>query len=119
MSNLRNCMNCGAPFDTENDRCSYCGTSYFDLTAMDLSSEKAFILKLKLGNQIITQLVVPMGEAEIVMDHDTYTAFTTNPRASDPVLARHTRHSYITTLQFQSVPWKTHNDIVLIQEGQR
>lgn len=116
MSNLRNCMNCGAPFDVNSDCCSYCGTSYFDLTAMDLSSEKAFMLKLKLGDQIITQLVVPMGEAEIVMDCDTY--FATNPCTLAPVLA-HTRHSFITTLQFQSVPWRTHNDIVLIQEGQR
>lgn len=116
MSNLRNCMNCGAPFDVKSDRCSYCGTSFFDLTAMDLSSEKPFMLKLKLGDQIITQLVVPMQEAEIVMNCDTY--FAKNPRTLDPILA-YTHHSFITTLQFQSVPWETHNDIVLIQEEQR
>ena len=58
MKNL-NCPNCGAPINPDTNKCSYCGTSYFDLSAIDMSSSKPFYLKIKIGKNIITQLVVP------------------------------------------------------------
>ena len=54
-----NCPNCGAPINPDTNKCSYCGTSYFDLSAIDMSSSKPFYLKIKIGKNIITQLVVP------------------------------------------------------------
>lgn len=56
MENL-NCLNCGAPIEPFNHRCKYCGTSYFDLTSMDINEDKPFYLKIKIDNKIITQLV--------------------------------------------------------------
>lgn len=52
-----NCPNCGAPLATEQTKCDYCGTSYFDISSLDLQEGKPFFLKLKYGNMIITQLV--------------------------------------------------------------
>ena len=43
----RNCINCGAPFDVELNKCPYCGTSYFDMSCLDLDSGKPFALKIK------------------------------------------------------------------------
>ena len=42
-----NCINCGAPIDINADKCSYCGTPYFDLTAIDFTSHKPVALRLK------------------------------------------------------------------------
>lgn len=47
MSKYRNCPNCAAPYDMELNKCPYCGTSYFDLAAVQLMGEPVF-LKIKL-----------------------------------------------------------------------
>lgn len=56
----RNCINCGAPIDIDTDRCPYCKTSYFDMTAIDFNSREPVALKIRNGNMIITQLVRPV-----------------------------------------------------------
>lgn len=35
----RNCPNCGAPLDSAVCKCSYCGTSYFDISAIDAEED--------------------------------------------------------------------------------
>ncbi len=54
----RNCPNCGAPYKTELNTCPYCGTSYFDMSAIDINEGRPFYLKLKMGNMIFTSKVV-------------------------------------------------------------
>lgn len=44
---LKNCPNCGAPYDLRRDSCPYCGTFYLDLTSFDLNSEEPIFLRLK------------------------------------------------------------------------
>lgn len=57
----RNCPNCGAALDSAICKCSYCGTSYFDISAIDIDSGTPFYLKMrtkKVGKQaIVTTLV--------------------------------------------------------------
>lgn len=57
----RNCPNCGAALDSAACKCSYCGTSYFDISAIDIDSGTPFYLKMRttmVGKQaIITALV--------------------------------------------------------------
>ena len=48
----KNCPNCGAPYDTVLDKCPYCSTSYFDMSAMDINSQQPFYLKLRYGDMI-------------------------------------------------------------------
>lgn len=62
-----NCVNCGAAIDIEATKCPFCGTSYFDLTAVDLCSKEPIALKLRIPgvdgrSAILTQLVVPKFE---------------------------------------------------------
>lgn len=68
MSN-RNCINCGAPFNIELNKCPYCGTSYFDMSCLDLDSGKPFALKIKTKingkNCFITQMVRPLNNLSI------------------------------------------------------
>ena len=59
----RNCPNCAAPYDAELNKCPYCGTSYYDLSALDLTAREPFYLKIKVDMNgkpyYITQLVRP------------------------------------------------------------
>ena len=43
----RNCPNCGAPEDVELNKCPYCGTSYFDMSAIDMEMHEPFFLKIR------------------------------------------------------------------------
>lgn len=55
----RNCPNCGAPYDIHLNKCPYCSTSYFDMSALDFNSEEPFYLKFRAGDIVVTQLVKP------------------------------------------------------------
>lgn len=64
MSKNLNCPNCGYPILPEENKCPCCGTSYFDMSAIDFSEEKPFYLKFKTKGSngedvIITQFVKP------------------------------------------------------------
>ena len=73
MSN-RNCINCGAPFNIELNKCPYCGTSYFDMSCLDLDSGKPFALKIKTKingrDCFITQMVRPLNNLSIEVSQD-------------------------------------------------
>ena len=45
----KNCLNCGAPYDINENKCPYCGTSYYDLSALDLSNNEPCYLKIKIN----------------------------------------------------------------------
>ena len=58
----RNCPNCGAPLEADICKCPYCGTSYFDISAINIDDGEPFYLKLKRrapdgGYDIITAFV--------------------------------------------------------------
>ncbi len=41
MSNMpkgKNCPNCGAVYETDKNKCPYCGTSYFDMSFVDFTN---------------------------------------------------------------------------------
>lgn len=60
---MKNCPNCGAVIEPNKNECEYCGTSYFDLSAINFSEGKPIYLKIKTEmngrNCYITQLVIP------------------------------------------------------------
>lgn len=62
-----NCVNCGAAIETDAVKCPFCGTSYFDLTAIDFTSRDPVVLKLRLpcqgGTILISMLARPHFEA--------------------------------------------------------
>ena len=62
MAKGKNCPNCGAVYEPEKNKCPYCGTSYFDMTAINIPAREPFYLKVKAemgGTPIyITQKVI-------------------------------------------------------------
>ena len=73
MSN-RNCINCGAPFDVELNKCPYCGTSYFDMSCLDFDSGKPFARQIKTKRTgkdcFITQMIRPLNNLSIEISQD-------------------------------------------------
>lgn len=61
----RNCPNCGAPYNVELSTCPYCGTSYFDMSAIDINDCKPFYLKLKIGDTVFTSKVIAEPNIQI------------------------------------------------------
>ena len=56
MAEKTNCPNCGAPLEIENNKCSYCGTPYFDMSTVEIGGQ-SIILKIKnAGNTIISKV---------------------------------------------------------------
>ena len=66
----KNCPNCAAPYDVGLNKCQYCGTSYFDLSAIDISNKEPFYLKIKSGNITYLSKVVAKEDALITMSED-------------------------------------------------
>lgn len=58
-----NCVNCGSAIDTEVDKCPFCGTSYFDLTAIDFTSSDPVALRLRIpfgqDKATVSMLAIP------------------------------------------------------------
>lgn len=70
----RNCPNCGAPYEIELNTCPYCGTSYFDMSAIDIDEKHPFYLKLKMGDMIFTSKVIAEPDIQILLNEDSYDA---------------------------------------------
>ena len=71
MSKTTNCLNCGAPFDPDEEKCPYCGTSYYDMSAIDINDDKPFMLKIKMGSMYVTQLVRVSPDISFDITSDT------------------------------------------------
>ena len=44
----KNCPNCGAVYTLEDIKCPYCGTLYFDMTAIDFTENKPIFIRYKI-----------------------------------------------------------------------
>lgn len=69
-----NCVNCGAAIDTDINKCPFCGTSYYDLTAIDFDSKDPVACSFRMphsnGKLIMTMLAVPSLE-DVSMETQT------------------------------------------------
>ena len=112
----RNCPNCAAPYDVELNKCPYCGTSYYDLSALDLTAREPFYLKIKVeinGKECyITQLVKPRMDMSMdfsIDDVDCYGGIGNR-------LVTYTRSRSLTTnLSFEAVVTDTHKNLCTIE----
>lgn len=112
----RNCPNCAAPYNIELNKCPYCGTSYYDLSALDLTTQEPFYLKIKVDINgspcYITQLVRPKIDVSIEFNsNDIYCYDGAGDR-----LATFTKERYLTTnLSFEAVVTDTHKNLCTIE----
>ena len=114
--NNRNCPNCGAPYDIVLNKCPYCGTSYYDLSALDLTAREPFYLKIKteLNGQecYITQLVrfKPDMSIEISSEIDNVYDLGGN------TICSFTRSNTMTTnISFEAVVSPAHKNLCTIE----
>ena len=56
---MKNCPNCGAPFELNEYKCSYCGTLYLDLSMINFDDRTPIFLSIKRNGYLITQKVLP------------------------------------------------------------
>ena len=95
-----NCPNCGAPISSEENKCPFCGTSYFDLSAIDINNSKPFYLKIRMGNIILTQLVKVLPDMNIEMStNEDYTIEHNGIVLSKAITSRNIN----TNLTFQAI----------------
>lgn len=112
----KNCPNCGAPYDVNFNKCTYCGTSYYDLSAIDLTAREPFYLKIKteMNGQpcYITQLVRP--KADVSMDFSTETVDVCD--FGGGVISSVVRsHTMTTNISFEAVTSHSHKNLCTIE----
>ena len=54
-----NCINCGAAKDIDEIKCPFCGTTYFDMTAIDLDEGTPVALSVRKGDFVFQMLAKP------------------------------------------------------------
>ena len=85
-----NCVNCGAAIDIDEQKCPFCGTSYFDLTDIDFTSPNPVALRMKIpylnGGAVVTMLARPkLDEFNVKTDYVTmYEGWGISPLAYMP-----------------------------------
>lgn len=117
--NQRNCPNCAAPYDIVLNKCPYCGTSYYDLSALDLTGNEPFYLKIKTEMNgvpcYITQLVKPSVDMSIDLSSDTVAAYGELGNR----LCSFTRSNTMTTnISFETVTTGNNNNLCTIEIGE-
>lgn len=115
--NKINCPNCGAPIDPQNNKCAYCKTSYFDLSAIDLNENKPFYLKIKRGNIYITQLVKLKPDISITAEREFYTAYGGRSNQAKQIIFP-ASHSISAALTFDVINDGSGNLITMIIEDE-
>ena len=112
----RNCPNCAAPYEINLNKCPYCGTSYYDLSALDFTTHEPFYLKIKTEMNgmpcYITQLV--RLNADMSMEFSSETVECRN--ACGRVLCTFPSNNTLTTnISFQAVVSPEYNNLCTIE----
>lgn len=112
----RNCPNCAAPYDVELNKCPYCGTSYYDLSSLDLTAQEPFYLKIKVDMNgspcYITQLVRPRVDMSMEFGSDTVDCYG---RFGEKLTTFTRSNSLTTNLSFEAVVTDTHKNLCTIE----
>ena len=104
MSKFRNCLNCGAPLQSDANKCPYCGTSYLDIYGLKLDGRTPIVLKFGTeynGHKaIISALVTAEANCSMTTTCDTFDVYSGNK-----YIDRVTR-SYSTDIElhFKAIP---------------
>lgn len=71
----RNCPNCGAPLETNISKCRYCGTSYFDISAINIKDGEPFYLKFlhEMNGKTVEVTALVRAKPEITIHHEQET----------------------------------------------
>ena len=113
MAKGKNCPNCGAPYSLESDKCPYCGTLYYDLTAINLDGSTPIFLKLKKDNIVFTLKVRPkFGNTSFTIEDNPVYAIG----ASGIRIPAYRVPSLTTNLELEAVPMDNGNLVTMVVE---
>ena len=70
---MTNCVNCGSAKDVDAKVCPFCGTSYFDMTDIDLSSRKPCVVRFRDGENTFQIMAIPTLAEFTIHPMDSYT----------------------------------------------
>lgn len=106
----KNCPNCGSPYNPFLNACPYCGTSYFDLTSIDLTNKQPVFLKLKtlLNNKPIELTLLVRPELKSI-EINTGTEYAYSGLGNSKVVKFQTNQSVIPVLTFTGLPFGNEN----------
>ena len=114
----RNCPNCAAPYNADLNKCPYCGTSYYDLSALDFTTREPFYLKIKTEMNgmpcYITQLVRPCLDWSIDFSSDTVDVCGI---LGEHICSFTKSRSMTTNIAFEAVTSPTHKNLCTIEIG--
>lgn len=111
----KNCPNCGAVYTLEDIECPYCGTLYYDLSAIDFTENKPVFLKFRIpyGNTYadMTQCAIPMLD-KVEVNYE----YTDAVDCLGTVVKRfRTGQTATTNVQFHAVPYGKNNNLYEIK----
>jgi hypothetical protein len=112
----RNCPNCGAPYDMDLNKCPYCHTSYYDLSALDFTTREPFYLKIKTEMNgmpcYITQLVRPRADMCMEFSSDTVDCCG---GYGNIIHTYHANKTLTTNISFEAVTSTRHKNLCTIE----
>lgn len=118
-----NCPNCGAPFDLDHIKCSYCGTLCFDMGSLDLTDNTPIFMRYRVpynkelncigsGDLFadITQCAIPRLQ-NVEVNNDTVDVIDGNGTTLKKIS---TNRTVATNLQFNAIPFGDKNELFTI-----
>lgn len=113
----KNCPNCGSPYNPLLNACPYCGTSYFDLTSLDLTNKQPVFLKLKtlFDNKPIELTLLVRPELRFI-EINTDTEYAYSGPGNSKLVKFQTNQSVIPVLTFTGLPFGNDNKELIRME---
>lgn len=109
MKKHTNCPNCASPLEIGEVKCPYCGTTYYDLSAIDFDSNEPIFLTIKKDNMLITQKVKPQTFS---FESSCDEVFATNNKGQK-LMALKRNMTLDTNITFTAIPDKNNNLAVM------
>ena len=113
----KNCPTCGSPYNPLLNACPYCGTSYFDLTSLDLTNKQPVFLKLKtlFGNKPIELTLFVRPELRSI-EINTGTEYAYSDPDNSKLVKFQTNQLVIPVLTFTGLPFGNDNKELIRME---
>lgn len=114
MKSKTNCPNCAAPLEIGEVKCPYCGTTYYDLSAIDFDSYEPIFLTIKKNGYLITQKVVPKYGS---ITTETSSVCTRGGVAGAKLVQFSTGQTVTTNIKFDTIPIDNKIFAKIVYEG--
>ena len=109
MKRKTHCPSCAAPLEIGEVKCPYCGTTYYDLSAIDFDNNEPIFLTIRKNNMLITQKVIPQTFS---FESSCDEVFTTDSKGHSLMTIK-TNITLNTNITFTAIPDKNNTLAVM------